>query len=280
MKVKFWGTRGSIPTPGGSTYKYGGNTACVEVRAGESLFILDAGSGIRDLGVSLQGEFGKSDIKGHIFFTHFHWDHIQGLPYFDPIYNPGNSFMMYSAFIDNDKLINIFEGQMGQVYFPVPFSHLAAIKEWHCLPDDGIAIENVLFEPIVLNHPGQSVGYKLTHDGKSLVYITDNELLPVGDLDKWAMEMHLRGYLDRIDLLVGDGQYSREEFRSRRGWGHSSVEDLLDIACQQKVKKLAVFHHDPLHNDQYIDDMIIDLQKKKTTDIEVFAAREGMAVRI
>jgi phosphoribosyl 1,2-cyclic phosphodiesterase len=281
VKVKFWGTRGSIPTPGSSTSKYGGNTSCIEVRSGSSIFIFDAGSGIRNLGLSLIEEFDDRPIRGHIFFSHFHWDHIQGLPFFQPSYQAKNHFTIYSAFIEKEKLMNIFEGQMGQLHFPVPFSQMESRLDLICIPVDGISIGNIRVLPLRLNHPGQAVGYKLMRGDKSLVIATDNELNRRGSGEEGESDRAFRAFISEVDLLIADGQYSDSEYDERKGWGHSFVGDLCSNAAECGVKKLALFHHDPDHDDYYIDELLPALEKEpKYDDMLIFAAREGMAVKI
>ena len=172
--VRFWGTRGSIATPGDATIKYGGNTACTEVRCGEQLLILDAGTGIRVLGVSLLREFQQRPIKGHIFVGHTHWDHIQGFPFFAPAFNPSNEFTIYSLHGAEKPLDKVFRGQMDSDYFPVLLSDMKARLEF-CELESDVHLGETQISYVFLNHPGLAVGFRISFAGRSLVYICDHE---------------------------------------------------------------------------------------------------------
>jgi phosphoribosyl 1,2-cyclic phosphodiesterase len=251
------------------------------VRSGNLIFIFDAGSGIRNLGLSLMEEFPDTPVRGHIFFSHFHWDHIQGLPFFEPSYRAKNHFTIYSAFIEKEKLMNIFEGQMGQLHFPVPFSQMESLIDWVCIPAEGIFINNIRVLPLKLNHPGHSVGYKLICGDKSMVIATDNELNRIGSGEEGDSDKAFRDFISDVDFLVADGQYSESEYGERKGWGHSFIGDLCRNAAECRVKKLAIFHHDPDHDDYYIDELLPALDRDPLyEDMLIFAAREGMAVKI
>jgi phosphoribosyl 1,2-cyclic phosphodiesterase len=287
--VKFWGTRGSIPTPGDRTRKYGGNTACVEVRCGSHLFICDAGSGIRELGTDLLAR-GTGPMVGHFFFSHAHWDHIQGFPFFDPADRPGNRFLIYGAKQGDDRFYQLLSGQMKSDYFPIGFGALRAEIIADHLDNGCKEIGEVLVETLPLNHPGGCLAYAFSHRTKKIVYATDNEV----EVESGSPESNGRAKL-RIarpnlvefardaDLLIADGQYSDTEYTSKRGWGHTSCLTAVDLAVQTGVRQLAIFHHDPAHSDHVVDEIIESCRHRVNrlqSELIVFAAREGMELEI
>jgi phosphoribosyl 1,2-cyclic phosphodiesterase/ActR/RegA family two-component response regulator len=253
--VRFWGTRGSIATPGQATTKYGGNTACTEVRCGDQLLILDAGTGIRVLGASLLSEFQQRPIKGHIFVGHTHWDHIQGFPFFAPAFNPSNEFTIYSLHGAEKPLVNVFRGQMDNDYFPVPLSEMKANLKF-CELESDVDLGEIQVSYIFLNHPGLAVGFRISFAGRSLVYLSDHEnygrLAPGGPSPN-PMDLEITRFAENADLLVSEAQYTEEEYEQKKGWGHSTFLDALERAAQAKVKRLAIFHHDPSHEDAFLD---------------------------
>ncbi|MEW6669992.1 MAG: MBL fold metallo-hydrolase [Thermodesulfobacteriota bacterium] len=291
VHVTFWGTRGSISTPGRSTEKYGGNTPCVSVRCGETTVILDAGTGIRNLGIDLMEEFeglGRG-LPLHLFLSHTHWDHIQGLPFFQPSYIRDAKLTIYGSPNKERFLASILKGQMDFEYFPVSMSAFAAditIQE--------ISEEVIHLGPIVVDwqeqicHPGGSVRYRLTQQNKRIVYATDVELdylFGLGETtrDKKDLGDAYREFVRGADLLIADGQYSGPEYPSKVGWGHSSIPVLLEVASQCGVKQLAVFHHDPQHSDKFLDDLWAKSRFKYGSEehrTEVFWAREGLTLAI
>jgi phosphoribosyl 1,2-cyclic phosphodiesterase len=287
--VKFWGTRGSIPTPGDRTRKYGGNTSCVEIRCGDHLFICDAGSGIRELGADLLAR-GKSHISGHLLFSHAHWDHIQGFPFFGPADVPGNRFLIYGAKQGDDRFFQLLSGQMKSDYFPIGFGALRAEINADYLDDGRKEIGGVLVQTLPLNHPGGCLGYAFLHESKKIVYATDNEITMEASPDDSNGQARLRTvpralveFVRGADLLIADGQYTDAEYKSRVGWGHTSCLTAVDWAVQAGVKQLAVFHHDPAHADSFVDE-IIESCRCRVSDLGaklvVFAAREGVELQI
>jgi phosphoribosyl 1,2-cyclic phosphodiesterase len=287
--VKFWGTRGSIPTPGDRTRKYGGNTACVELRCGSHLFICDAGSGIRELGADLLAR-GTGPIVGHFFFSHTHWDHIQGFPFFDPADRPGNRFLIYGVRQGDDRLYHLLSGQMKSDYFPIGFGALRAEILADHLDDGRKEIEEVLVESFPLNHPGGCLGYAFSHRSKKIVYATDNEVELEPGQPESDGEVKLRiarpalvEFVRNADLLIADGQYSDTEYMSKRGWGHTSCLTAVDLAVQAGAKHLAIFHHDPTHADSFVDEVIESCRHRVNSfgsELIVFAAREGMELEV
>lgn len=276
IKVKFWGTRGSIPAPGPGTLRYGGNTACVEVRCGDELIIIDAGTGIRGLGAEL---LKATPVKASILFSHMHWDHIQGIPFFGPAYIPGNEFKLYGNKSWNTKLEYALRGQMQKPTFPVTLEELAAKMEYieidvgemfNIGSKDQIAIRTTQ-----LRHPDKTFSFRIEYSGKSIVYATDTENLP--EPDQRLVEL-ARG----TDLLIHDAQYSKEEYYGANGnpmsgRGHSTPEAAAETAVAAGAKKLALFHHDPYHDDVTIDQM---LQAAIAIFPNTVAAFEGMVIEL
>jgi len=287
--VKFWGVRGSVPTPGDRTRKYGGNTSCVEIRCGDQLFICDAGSGIRELGADLMSR-GKSPIFGHLFFSHAHWDHIQGFPFFGPADVPGNRFLIYGARQGDDRFYQLLSGQMKSDYFPIGFGALRAEISADHLDDGRKQIGGVLVESLPLNHPGGCLGYAFSHQLRKIVYATDNEIQIDSSRPESNGEARLRtvgpalvAFARDADLLIADGQYTDAEYKSKKGWGHTSCLTAVDWAVQAGVKQLAVFHHDPAHADSFVDEIIESCRnrvKNLGAKLIVFAAREGVELGI
>ncbi len=290
MEVTFWGTRGSVSTPGRSTEKYGGNTPCISVNCNESLAIFDAGTGIRNLGLELEELFGDNGLPPlHLFLSHTHWDHIQGLPFFNPIYREGIRLTVYGSPKKEKFLDGVLKGQMDLEYFPVGLSELAIdlkIKELSTQVIDMGAIAVDWQEQVF--HPGGSVRYRIRVGEKTVVYSTDVELdlLFAKDLDKKDRERYLLDlldFIDSIDLWIADGQYTEAEYPSKMGWGHTSIPVLMKIAREAKVKQLAVFHHDPQHSDKVLDSEWKKWRRECENydfPINVFWAREGMTVEV
>lgn len=290
MKIRFWGTRGSIPTPGHKTLKYGGNTSCVEVDlGGDYIIIFDAGSGIRELGNYLLST--NERIKGHIFLTHFHWDHIQGLPFFAPAYLPENQFTIYGCEQQEAKLGRVLSDQMDSVYFPVPLRRFGAGIQFHPMDEGNYSIESFRLRTLYLNHPSNTLGYLIMHRGRSFGYITDNEFItnvtekPKEGFDVRFDEFNLKviEVIKDADVIIIDAQYTKEEYRQKKGWGHSHYENVVDIAMAAKVKKCILFHHDPAHSDDDMDRMVRHCQEiisERGSPMECLGAQEGLDVTI
>ena len=290
--VRFWGTRGSIPTPGKATHRYGGNTSCVEVRIDDGLFICDGGSGLREFGTDLL-ERGMSSITAHFMFSHMHWDHIQGFPFFTPVYMPQNTFHIYGPEQGDTRFFNLLSGQMSSSYFPVNFSELGCQIVPASLGETGAAtIDGVEVRCFGLHHPGGSYAYRFDKDGYSVVYATDNEIdqtLPDPDAVVRQPEA-LRQVPDAfvefcrgVDLLISDSQYTDEEYLTKVGWGHPRATTVVDLAILAGVKQVALFHHDPMHNDDDVELKIAVCKARAEAlggEMLIFGAREGMELRI
>jgi phosphoribosyl 1,2-cyclic phosphodiesterase len=288
--VKFWGARGSIPTPASWTRVYGGNTACVEVRFDDTIFICDAGSGIRELGKDLMTRRPRP-TELHLLITHTHWDHIQGFPFFVPAYSPKNQIRVYGISSANDDRHRLLSGQMASEYFPVSFHDLGAQIACDHLNGGAREIEGVRVRSFPLNHPGGSCGFVFEKAGIKIVYATDNEL-ELAPGDRFPDSAH-EGGLRRVpaglieiargaDLLITDGQYDDKQYASRKGWGHSSCFSVTDLAIQAEVKNLALFHHDPESTDAQIEDKVHSCCQRAArheAPLVIFAAREGVELK-
>jgi phosphoribosyl 1,2-cyclic phosphodiesterase len=275
MKVKFWGTRGSIAVPGKDTTEYGGNTTCLEITldSGRKL-IIDAGTGIRPLGQALLAQSERVDV--HLLITHIHWDHIQGFPFFDPVYDP-SSRITIDGFPTCMKGLRVpFDNQMGDGFFPIKFDDLKAQMTYlNTLNHGPLSIDNVVVESIPLQHPQGGFGFRLREGKKVLVFITDNELRQ----DAWEgrhPEDYVR-FCKNADLLIHDAQYAPEEIDQRKGWGHSDYVSTLDLAMQAHVKRLILFHHDPSRKDPEValfKSRCEEIADNNGADLEIDAARE------
>jgi CheY-like chemotaxis protein/phosphoribosyl 1,2-cyclic phosphodiesterase len=300
MLVRFWGTRGSIPAPGPETLRYGGNTPCVEVRTGNGdgatdgeLLILDCGTGARKLGLSLAR---SGPVKAHLLLGHTHADHIQGLPFFVPAFFPGSELTVYGpGGIDRD-LPSAIGGQMEYTYFPVPFESLPATFKFVELGEGDFSIGEVRVRTHQLNHTSPCLGYRLELGGVSLVYALDHEPhsgalwrpdRAPGDYDPAALlhpgdRRHVE-FLRGADLLIHDAQYTAAEFPKRVGWGHTSIEQAVDLALSAEVKHLVLFHHDPTRDDDALDDLVVQARARVAETgrrLDVSAAAEGSALSL
>jgi phosphoribosyl 1,2-cyclic phosphodiesterase len=290
--VRFWGTRGSIPTPGRTTHKYGGNTSCVEVSIDDTLFVLDGGTGLRELGVDLLRR-PQRPIVAHFLFSHMHWDHIQGFPFFTPAYVPQNTLYIYGTSEGDRRFHKLLSGQMRSDYFPVDFSELNS----HVVPADlgpsGVrVIDGVTVRCFEQKHPGGSYAYSLEKNGHKIVYATDNEIdLTLPDLDEAERDLTLPRHIPRdlvefcagADLLIGDGQYTEDEYPKRIGWGHPRATTVVDLAIQAGCKQLAVYHHDPMQSDHDVEAKIAACRSRvrvQGAEVFVFAAREGLELKV
>lgn len=288
--ITFWGSRGSIATPGRSTERYGGNTSCVCLKHEESYFIFDAGTGIRGLGLELmelvEKNYAGNVIELNIFLSHTHWDHIQGLPFFQPAYDSRFKLNIYGSEKKDDMLEKTLSGQMNSVYFPVPMSQLSSELNVH-VDLQALDISGVKVSSTDQNHPGGSTAFKASLDGgRTLVYATDNEL----DLqfhsdgspkDKMG-ERYLK-FISKVDYLIADGQYTDEEYLEKVGWGHTSLSLIHKIAHQAGVKNLIIYHHDPMHTDSILEDLshkYMNQYESLTPAMQVIWAREGLTLQL
>jgi phosphoribosyl 1,2-cyclic phosphodiesterase len=272
--INFWGVRGSIACPGAATVKYGGNTPCVEMLVGGHRLIFDAGTGIYVLGQSLLQHL---PVSGHLFFSHSHWDHIQGFPFFSPAFMEGNEFDIYGGVIPHGVTIeHRLHDQMTQPNFPVPLQVMGANLRFHTLEYGAkVHLDDVTISTGLLNHPGGAMGYRVSWQDCAVAYITDTEHFS-DELDRNVLEL-----ADRADVLIYDCTYTDEEYyhpqTSKIGWGHSTWQKAIEIAQAAHVKKLVIFHHDPSHNDEFMDS--IEIQSARVFPQSV-VAREGMKILV
>ena len=288
--VRFWGVRGSIPTPGPRTRRYGGNTSCVEVRVGDTLLVFDAGTGLRELGVHLQRQRPK-DLTVHLFLSHPHWDHIQGFPFFGPAYVPTSTIYVYGPNRD-EKNYQLLSGQMSNAYFPVRFSDLGAKIVSRSFAGDAVKAGDVKVKVFGQKHPGGSVGFRVEHENKTVVFATDSELDQlIADPEQSRRDpAALRELPDELvqavqgaDLLIADAQYNDAEYVQKVGWGHPRASTVVDLAAQAGVRQLALTHHDPMHSDRDIDLLVLDCAERAAShgvELEVFGAREGVTLKV
>ena len=291
LYFRFWGVRGSIPTPGLSTVYYGGNTSCVEVSTGGESIILDAGSGIRGLGHHLVKKAKGSPIDVTILITHTHWDHIQGFPFFSPAYNPANQIRVLGYKGAREGFASILEGQMERPYFPVTTKQMSGHLQIEELTETSFTIGKVPIRSKFLNHPGICAGYKICSASGTLAYLPDNEPIArvmepfqacrgeisdmIGGRDEKLVE-----YLKGVDTVIMDAQYDEEEYASHVGWGHGCVVAVTNLAIDAGVRNLFLFHHDPQHDDQKIVSMVSKARQvvtRRKATMQVRGAREGEA---
>lgn len=289
MRVTFWGTRGSIAKAGPSTVRYGGNTACVAIRSARgTLVVVDCGTGAHGLGVDLLEQSDGAPIDGHLLISHTHWDHIQGLPFFAPLFQPGNSWHIYGPRGLGGSVIETLAGQMQYSYFPITLEQLAAQVDYHDLVEGTFAIDDLSITTQYLNHPALTLGYRIEADGATVVYASDHEphraeLAIGGDLTSSPHDAaHLR-FLEHADLVIHDAQYLADEYADKAGWGHSTVEYVVDAASQAGAARLALFHHDPARDDDAVDRLVTMARAKAEAAGfagEVFAATEGASIEL
>ncbi len=314
MKLKFWGVRGSIPTPltpeqiksriaavimrvrrsdlesvesrrifleSLPPYLYGtigGNTTCIEIRTADNkMIIIDAGSGLRGLGSSLS-ERGEKVNEFHIFFTHFHWDHLQGLPFFAPVvFTPGNKLFFYSP---EDDLELILKGQMRQPYFPITMEMMNAELNFIKLEGTEMALGSTLIKWKAMRHPGGCYAYKITENKKSLIFATDSEIT----LDDFKRVEENSSFFEKVDLLILDAQYTLGEAIEKYDWGHTSYSMAIDFATEWGIKALALFHHEPNYNDRKIYSILNSaewyLARLSDKKLKLFTAVEGLEINL
>ncbi len=294
MRVRFWGTRGSLAKPGPTTLRYGGNTSCVEVRTVDgTLIILDCGTGAHGLGQALLAS-GERPVRGHLLISHTHWDHIQGFPFFAPVFIAGNEFDIYAPGGLGHDLETTLAGQMEYTYFPVTLTQLGATIRFHDLVEGSFAIGGARVVTQYLNHPALALGYRVEADGVALVYSVDHEphaphhaevpRAPAGDAGApWVHKEDRRHveFLAGADLVIHDAQYTVEEYPEKVGWGHTPVEWAVDYAIAAGVKGLALFHHDPLRDDPSVDRLVESCRRRAAAaggGMDVFAAAEGQVL--
>lgn len=275
MRARIWGCRGSLATPGHETIRYGGNTSCIEVALSDgSLVILDAGTGIRALGVSLDGQRPR---RIDLLLTHLHLDHLEGLGFFLPLWEPATELHIWGPPSPIQTLAERIATYLSPPLFPVHLSDIPARLSFHDSPEGEwqLGSATIVSQPII--HAGPTVGYRIEDGARSLAYLTDHEPALGADLRSVAPEW-ISGYAvaARADVLIHDCQYTEEEYVSRVGWGHSSTEHVATFADLAKVRRLLMYHHDPMHGDDQLETMLSRVRALGPNDLDVELAQEGM----
>ena len=300
--LTFWGTRGSIPTPGRATEKYGGNTSCVSIRVGDLQIVIDAGTGIRNLGLELARDIkaGRCPKTIYLFLTHTHWDHIQGLPFFTPAFMKGVKIVIFGSPSREKLLENILEGQMDRHYFPIEMSMFHADLDIQEITRESMTLGDLTIDwQEQVFHPGGCVRYRFTHGDRKFVFASDVELDQIyAPPQNWADDPMWGGvdlderkrlakefdeFIHGAELLIGDGQYVAQDYPSRVGWGHTSIPMLAQVAYQAKVKQLAIFHHDPDSTDKILDECQRGFNQAYSTrnpGMSIFWSREGLTIAV
>ena len=278
LTLRLWGVRGSIPSPGPTTVRYGGNTPCVSIELGdEKCLVLDAGTGIRNLGKYL----APLSSQIYVLLTHEHWDHIQGFPFFAPIYQKDRRLVTFPVERGMDMLCSLVD-QMDGAHFPVTHEQLPSLQV--CVqgdPMDFLHNEGFAITRHRTNHPGKCFGYRVDHGGRSLVFIPDNELKPPGKL--WTTMQDMAEFCKGADVLMHDSQFMPPDFPLKRGWGHSLAHEACELAAMAKVKHLILFHHDPERTDTELDAIQAECREWMAANApgtQVTAGHEGMTVRL
>ena len=273
VRLTFWGVRGSTPAPGPSTVKFGGNTTCAELRADGEHIILDAGTGLRVLGLDLMQEFKDKPLSVTLLLTHVHWDHIQGFPFFQPAYQAQNTIRILGYEGARRSLQSTLEVQMDSPFFPISFRDLPAKILIEEMKEQQFAVGKVKVRAARAKHSGVTMGYRLETSAGVIAFVPDHESAP-GE-DAGALTEIIAG----ADVLMLDCQYTAEEYPKKVGWGHGCLDDAVRVACEAGVKRLYLFHHDPTHDDDFVENMVARARELACDhDIEIDAAREGEQV--
>jgi len=293
--IRFWGTRGSIAVPGSETLRYGGNTACVELRADGEIIVLDAGSGIRPLGVALDHEFQTRSIKLSLLITHAHWDHIQGFPFFKPAYDSKNEIRIFGFDGAGATFREIMAEPMKSPFFPITMRELSARMDINKLTEMKFSLGKLDIHAAFVNHPGVCAGYRIFTSSGSVAFLPDHEpyefylhsargkQLSPEQVKEVATEQHaaLVHFLRGSDILILDCQYTDQEYTKHMGWGHGSISSAVALAMEAEVQTLFLFHHDPSHNDEMVDAMVEsarELVMKSGSNLEVVGTQEGSEI--
>lgn len=284
IKLTFWGVHGTLPVPGEQTIKYGGNTSCVSLEFSKgNFFIFDAGTGIKTLSDHLIAE-QRPLIGAKIFISHPHWDHINALPFFAPMYVQGNEIEICGPSQGDITMRELISGQMDGVYFPIKIKEFSARVYFKDLKEETFDLKDITIKTMLLNHPGYCLGYRVEYKARSVCYVTDNELYP--NSSRFYNEYYLnqlRDFVMATDVLITDCTYNDEEYSSKIGWGHSSTEQVVDLADRADVKTLYLFHHDPNQTDTDIDSKLKKAQgllEKRKSKTKCIAPKEKEGLKI
>jgi phosphoribosyl 1,2-cyclic phosphodiesterase len=289
MDIRFWGTRGSLAKPGRTTLRYGGNTSCVEVRGVDgTLIVLDCGTGAHGLGQALLSASGPR-CDGHLIISHTHWDHIQGFPFFRPVFLPGNTWDIYAPGAPGRQVERTLAGQMHSSYFPITLAQLPATMRFHDLAEEEFAVGGIRVKTQYLNHPPHTLAYRLKSGGNVVVYAVDHEphasnptAWSGGEPSRHNGDQRHVEFLADADLIIHDAQYTIAEYPQKTGWGHTPAEWAVDYAIAARAKRLALTHHDPHRDDEAVE-RIVEMCRRRAgaagSGLEVFAAAEGQEMR-
>ncbi|MDX8382619.1 MAG: MBL fold metallo-hydrolase [Ghiorsea sp.] len=293
MQITFWGVRGSIASPGPKTVRYGGNTTCIEIRAGDELIILDGGTGIFPLSQTLFPELPR---KSHIFVTHTHWDHIQGLPFFIPIFIPDNHIHLYGAFdpVNNKGIEQAYDVQLQYSFFPIREVELNAEIHYQSLfPGEVVQIGDVTIRTVLMNHPVVNLGYRVEYKGKSVFFTGDHEppynLYAEDDEDFQDCELMIAqktqdidDAMRDVDVLIADSSYTPEEYVQKKGWGHGTYDSCMAMAERVGAKQLFCTHHEPTRSDDALEKAFAEALERcqPSSAVDVQLAKEGLTIKL
>ncbi|MCH2445548.1 MAG: MBL fold metallo-hydrolase [Candidatus Marinimicrobia bacterium] len=277
--VDFWGVRGSVPSPGPTTTRYGGNTSCVSITADDKILILDAGTGIRNLGSAI---ISKPDLEIFVIVTHSHWDHIQGFPFFTPIYQPNRPVHMFPTLHKKNVVLASLIDQMDGAHFPITPDQVPSNFNFVTEnPLEFLESNGFHLEMVPMNHPGKAFGYKITIDDKIICYFTDNEIDP--PYEKSIELNELTNQCRNADILIHDAQYTEDDMPLKHGWGHSLISQVTELGKSAEVKNLVYYHHDPERTDDLLDkelEKAAKTLKENGSSVQPYFAYEGLKLTL
>jgi phosphoribosyl 1,2-cyclic phosphodiesterase len=277
--VDFWGVRGSVPSPGPTTTRYGGNTSCVSITADDKILILDAGTGIRNLGSAI---ISKPDLEIFVIVTHSHWDHIQGFPFFTPIYQPNRPVHMFPTLHKKNVVLASLIDQMDGAHFPITPDQVPSNFNFVTEnPLEFLESNGFHLEMVPMNHPGKAFGYKITIDDKVICYFTDNEIDP--PYEKSIELNELTNQCRSADILIHDAQYTEDDMPLKHGWGHSLISQVTELGKSAEVKNLVYYHHDPERTDDLLDkelEKAAKTLKENGSSVQPYFAYEGLKLTL
>ena len=279
IQVEFWGVRGSVPSPGPTTIRYGGNTSCVSITADNKILILDAGTGIRNLGSAI---ISKPDLEIFVIVTHSHWDHIQGFPFFTPIYQPNRPVHMFPTLHKKNVVLASLIDQMDGAHFPITPDQVPSNFNFVTEnPLEFLESNGFHLEMVPMNHPGKAFGYKILIDDKIICYFTDNEIDP--PYEKSIELNELTNQCRNADILIHDAQYTEDDMPLKHGWGHSLISQVTELGKSAEVKNLVYYHHDPERTDDFLDkelEKAAKTLKENGSSVQPYFAYEGLKLTL
>ena len=279
IQVEFWGVRGSVPSPGPTTIRYGGNTSCVSITADNKILILDAGTGIRNLGSAI---IGQPELEIFVIVTHSHWDHIQGFPFFTPIYQPNRPVHMFPTLHKKNVVLASLIDQMDGAHFPITPDQVPSNFNFVTEnPLEFLESNGFHLEMVPMNHPGKAFGYKITIEDKIICYFTDNEIDP--PYEKSIELNELTNQCRNADILIHDAQYTEDDMPLKHGWGHSLISQVTELGKSAEVKNLVYYHHDPERTDDLLDkelEKAAKTLKENGSSVQPYFAYEGLKLTL